>query len=89
MNYCRRKIGNDRRNGDSSVRSIGGARLELERPRRVVFTLRVPKYSPDEDRVIIEIKPLASGCEPRCRRAPHNGAALLEVPVARRLLRPI
>jgi hypothetical protein len=30
---------------------------------RIVFTLRVPKYSPDEDRVTIEITPLADGCE--------------------------
>jgi uncharacterized protein YndB with AHSA1/START domain len=40
-----------------------GTYLELDRPRRLVFTLSVPKYSQDEDRICIEIKPLGSGCE--------------------------
>ena len=40
-----------------------GTYLELDRPRRLVFTLRVPKYSPQEDRVSIEITPLDHGCE--------------------------
>jgi uncharacterized protein YndB with AHSA1/START domain len=51
----------DRRNGEDVLHE--GTYLELERPRRIVFSLRVPKYSPDEDRVTIEIKPLATGCE--------------------------
>jgi uncharacterized protein YndB with AHSA1/START domain len=51
----------DRRNGEDVLHE--GTYLELERPHRIVFTLRVPKYSPDEDRVTIEIKPLATGCE--------------------------
>jgi uncharacterized protein YndB with AHSA1/START domain len=51
----------DRRNGEDVLHE--GTYLELERPHRMVFTLRVPKYSPDEDRVTIEIKPLATGCE--------------------------
>jgi uncharacterized protein YndB with AHSA1/START domain len=51
----------DRRNGEDVLHE--GTYLELERPRRIVFTLRVPKYSPDADRVTIEIKPLAQGCE--------------------------
>jgi uncharacterized protein YndB with AHSA1/START domain len=51
----------DRRNGEDVLHE--GTYLELERPHRIVFTLRVPKYSPDEDRVTLEIKPLASGCE--------------------------
>jgi uncharacterized protein YndB with AHSA1/START domain len=51
----------DRRNGEDVLHE--GTYLELERPRRIVFTLRVPKYSPDEDRVTIEITPLADGCE--------------------------
>src|SRR5688500_14775841 len=46
----------DRRNGEDVLHE--GTYLELERPRRLVFTLRVPKYSPDADRVTIEIKPL-------------------------------
>lgn len=51
----------DRRNGEDVLHE--GAYLELERPGRIVFTVRVPKYSPDEDRVTIDITPLASGCE--------------------------
>jgi len=51
----------DRRQGEDVLHE--GTYLELERPRRMVFTLRVPKYSSDEDRVTIEITPLAHGCE--------------------------
>ena len=51
----------DRRNGEDVLHE--GTYLELERPRRIVFTVCVPKYSPDEDRVTIDIKPLAQGCE--------------------------
>ncbi|RKG88634.1 SRPBCC family protein [Corallococcus terminator] len=40
-----------------------GEYLELDRPRRMVFTLMVPKYSQDRDRVTVDIVPLASGCE--------------------------
>jgi uncharacterized protein YndB with AHSA1/START domain len=40
-----------------------GTYLEMERPRRLVFTLRVPKYSPDEDRITLDITPLERGCE--------------------------
>ena len=51
----------DRRNGEDVLHE--GRYLELARPRRIVFTLRVPKYSPAEDHVTIEITPLAHGCE--------------------------
>jgi uncharacterized protein YndB with AHSA1/START domain len=51
----------DRRNGEDILHE--GTYLELERPTRIVFTLRVPKYSPDEDRVTIELEPQARGCE--------------------------
>ena len=51
----------DRRNGDDVLHE--GAYVELDWPRRIVFTLRVPKYSSDEDRVTIDIKPVAHGCE--------------------------
>jgi uncharacterized protein YndB with AHSA1/START domain len=40
-----------------------GKYLEIERPHRLVFTLRVPKYAQESDRVIVEIEPLASGCD--------------------------
>jgi uncharacterized protein YndB with AHSA1/START domain len=51
----------DRRNGEEILHE--GRYLELNRPTRLVFTLRVPKYSSEEDRVTIEIEPLAQGCE--------------------------
>ncbi len=51
----------DRRHGEDVLHE--GTYLELERPRRLVFTLRVPKYSPEEDRISIEIVPLEHGCE--------------------------
>ena len=51
----------DRRDGEDVLHE--GTYLELERPQRIVFTLRVPKYSPDEDRVTIQITPLPDGCE--------------------------
>lgn len=38
-----------------------GTYLEIERPRRLVFTLAVPKYSQEEDRVSIEIRPERGG----------------------------
>ncbi|RKH59340.1 SRPBCC family protein [Corallococcus llansteffanensis] len=40
-----------------------GKYLELDRPRRLVFTFGVPKYSPDYDRVTVDIVALDSGCE--------------------------
>jgi uncharacterized protein YndB with AHSA1/START domain len=51
----------DRRHGEDTLHE--GTYLELDRPRRIVFTLRVPKYSADEDRVAIDIEPFAQGCE--------------------------
>lgn len=40
-----------------------GEYLELERPRRLVFTWGIRGHSADESRVIIDITPLAHGCE--------------------------
>jgi uncharacterized protein YndB with AHSA1/START domain len=40
-----------------------GEYLEIDRPRRLVFTFGVPKYSPDFVRVTIEISPRGNGCE--------------------------
>lgn len=51
----------DRREGEDVAHT--GEYLEIERPRRLVFTLQVKKYSQETDKVIIEIKPLQSGCE--------------------------
>jgi uncharacterized protein YndB with AHSA1/START domain len=51
----------DRRLGEDILHE--GSYLELDRPRRIVFTLRVPRYSVDEDRITIDIKPIGQGCE--------------------------
>ena len=40
-----------------------GEYLEIDRPRRLVFTFSVPKYSTESTRVTIEIVPAGSGCE--------------------------
>ena len=50
------------RRGAEEVEHVGEY-LELERPRRIVFTLSVPKYSQDQDRVTVEIAPRGDGCE--------------------------
>ncbi|RKG65016.1 SRPBCC domain-containing protein [Corallococcus sp. CA054B] len=39
-----------------------GEYLEVDRPRRLVFTFGVPKYSPDYDRVTVDIVPDGEGC---------------------------
>lgn len=51
----------DRRDGED-VEHTGGY-LEIDRPRRLVFTLQVPKYSRTVDRVTVEISPAGSGSE--------------------------
>jgi uncharacterized protein YndB with AHSA1/START domain len=51
----------DRRNGEDVVHT--GTYLTLERPRRIVFTLSVEKYSRDTDTVTIEITRVGKGCE--------------------------
>ncbi|NNB97090.1 SRPBCC domain-containing protein [Corallococcus exiguus] len=39
-----------------------GEYLEVDRPRRLVFTFAVPKYSPDYDRVTVDIVPDGEDC---------------------------
>ncbi len=51
----------DRRDGEEVLHT--GTYLEIDRPRRLVFTFGIPAFSPDFDRVSIEITPLQSGCE--------------------------
>jgi len=40
-----------------------GEYLEIDRPKRFVFTLQVPLYSEEVDRVTVEIEPADGGCE--------------------------
>jgi len=40
-----------------------GEYLEMDRPRCLVFTLKVPKYSQENTKVTVEIRALESGCE--------------------------
>jgi uncharacterized protein YndB with AHSA1/START domain len=40
-----------------------GEYLEIDRPRRLVFTFGVPRLSPEMTRVVIEIAPSGPGCE--------------------------
>jgi uncharacterized protein YndB with AHSA1/START domain len=51
----------DRRDGEDVEHT--GQYLEVERPRRLVFELTVPKYSPHASRVAIDIKAAINGCE--------------------------
>ncbi len=51
----------DRRNGEDVAHT--GTYVELDRPRRIVFTFLVEKYSSDQSTVTIDIRPLPHGCE--------------------------
>ena len=51
----------DRRNGEDVEHS--GEYVEIDRPRRMVFTFCVPKYSSLTTEVTVEIEPAASGCD--------------------------
>ena len=51
----------ERRGGEDVLHT--GLYEELERPARLVFTLRVPNYSPNSERVRVEIAPSGEGCE--------------------------
>jgi uncharacterized protein YndB with AHSA1/START domain len=51
----------DRRDGEDVEHT--GEYVEIDRPRRLVFTFVVPKYSKERTRVTIEIVPAGPGCE--------------------------
>jgi len=39
-----------------------GEYLEIDRPRRLVFTFAMPQFSPNSDRLTVEIAPDGAGC---------------------------
>jgi uncharacterized protein YndB with AHSA1/START domain len=51
----------DRRDGED-VEHVGSY-LVIDRPRRLVFTFAVPKYSTQVTRVTLDLVPLPTGCE--------------------------
>jgi uncharacterized protein YndB with AHSA1/START domain len=51
----------DRRNGED-VEHVGEY-LEIDRPRRLVFSFAVPRFSAERTRVTVEIAASDSGCE--------------------------
>jgi uncharacterized protein YndB with AHSA1/START domain len=51
----------DRRDGED-IEHVGEY-LEIDRPRRLVFSFAVPKFSGEFTRVIVEIAPAGGGCE--------------------------
>ena len=51
----------ERRDGEDVLHT--GAYEEIERPSRLVFTLQVPKYSGNSERVTVDIAPAEGGCE--------------------------
>ncbi len=51
----------DRRDGED-IEHVGEY-LEIDRPRRLVFTFGVPKFSVERSRVTVDIVPHGAGCE--------------------------
>jgi uncharacterized protein YndB with AHSA1/START domain len=56
-----RYVFTERRDGEDAEHT--GEYLEIDRPRRLVFTLSVEKYGQDADRITVEIVPIGAGCE--------------------------
>lgn len=52
----------ERRPDMGDVKHVGEY-LEIDRPRRLVFTFGVPQFDPGMTRVEIEIRPSGAGCE--------------------------
>jgi uncharacterized protein YndB with AHSA1/START domain len=51
----------DRRDGEDVEHT--GEYLDIDRPRRLVFTFAVMKFSPEGTRVTVDIVPSGAGCE--------------------------
>lgn len=63
----------ERRDGEDVLHT--GTYQEIERPNRLVFTLQVPKYAQNSDRVTVEIEPAEEGCELTLAQTVSPGAA--------------
>jgi uncharacterized protein YndB with AHSA1/START domain len=47
---------------DGTDYTASGEYLEIDRPRRLAFTFAMLQFSPNSDRIIVEIAPSESGC---------------------------
>ena len=63
----------ERRDGEEVLHT--GRYEEIDRPRRLAFTLRVPKYSDNEERVEIDIVPAEGGSDLSLTQTVSPGAA--------------
>ena len=63
----------ERRGGEDVLHT--GTYEEIERPRRLAFTLQVPRYSPDSERVEIDLAAVDGGSELRLTQGVSEGAA--------------
>jgi uncharacterized protein YndB with AHSA1/START domain len=62
----------ERRGGEDVLHT--GAYEEIERPRRLAFTLQVPKYASNSERVTIDIAQIGEGCELTLAQSLSEGA---------------
>jgi two-component system cell cycle response regulator DivK len=62
----------ERRDGEEVLHT--GTYEEIERPRRLAFTLQVPKYASNSERVAIDIAPAGGGCELTLSQTVAQGA---------------
>lgn len=69
----------DRRHGEDYEGD--GEYLEIDRPRRLVFTFRMLQFSPTIDRIIVEIEPQEKGCQVTVTQeitVPHDDSMMPE-----------
>ena len=52
-----------------------GEYLEIDRPRRLVFSYARPQLAPEADRVVVEIVPVGTGCELTVTQEVHPNRA--------------
>lgn len=51
-----------RRDGNDDIEHVGEY-LEIDRPRRLVFSFTVPKFAAEFSKVTVDIVPAGTGCE--------------------------